>query len=160
MKTLLIFFILLGCIFSSNTFSQKLDSAALAGLSPESRKEADVYLKRARNSKIAGTCLLAGGGLLVGISVILWGNQSNDTYSGNFSSDLAQNMEPDGTTTLVGVLGLASILGSIPCFVNVHKNREKVRAMIYTGKPVTLAPNLVMPKTSSYGITIEIPLGK
>jgi hypothetical protein len=136
------------------SMGQKLDSASMVHLSPSEKQEVNQYLVKAKNSKTAGLALLIGGGVLSGVALVI--AASNINYDWTQPED-----ENSGVAeTVVALVGIGAMLGSIPCFINVHKQREKARAIVYREKNVSLSPQMVLPNSSSYGIRLVIPFGR
>lgn len=152
MKNALFLLLLLAVSFIGRT--QKIDPESIAKLPDEQQQLVNSYLQKARNAKTAGIVLCAAGGALIVGGVIAWAAATeDDTW---FDEQDPNYSTGNGLIIAGGILGLASI----PCFLGIHKNREKARAILYGQKGVSMAPNITLPHTQSFGVQVVIPLGK
>ena len=152
MKNILLLLIFHFVAFAS--MGQMLDSSSMAHLTTADKELVNQYLVKAKKSKTAGLALLIGGGVLSGVAVIIAANNINYDWTEPEDENVAV------TETILAAVGIGAMLGSIPCFINVHKQREKARAIVYREKNVSLSPHLMIPNSSSYGIRFVIPIGK
>ena len=153
MKSLIV--IIIASIVTLQVSAQKIDSASVAKLSPEKRDEVNGYLHKAKSAKTTALVLcIAGGSLAIAGAAIAISEIEKDVW---FDGE-----EPQTTNTgdILFFTGAAAALASIPFFINIHKQREKARFVLYQDKGISLAPGVTMPNTRSYGLSIAIPLGK
>ena len=148
MKGLLL--LLLGSLFVSKGISQKFDSATLSKLSPADREEAELHIKKAKGAKTTAWCLLIGGGVVEAVAIAL---EVND-WSGNGDGS------NQALAAVLAFTGAGAMLASVPFFFKARHQRELVRAIVTSDKPVSMGPNLVLPRSASYGIKFVIPIGK
>jgi drug/metabolite transporter (DMT)-like permease len=80
----------------------------------------DDYLKKSERQHTAGLALLIGGGAALAGGII-WGTAESNTNGASYA-------KYDGAGTLV-LVGIASMLGSIPLFIASHHNAKKARTI-------------------------------
>lgn len=134
----------------AETMAQKIDSAALSKLTPETRQQVNEHLQSSKKAKNLAFGLLAGGVILETIGIVIAVNDANNDTGGN----------AEGVAALFGFTGAAAILGSIPFFIKGHRQKEMARILVYGDKPVSIAPRITLPFTSSTGIRLVVPFGK
>ncbi|CAN5412562.1 hypothetical protein BH10BAC3_BH10BAC3_27320 [soil metagenome] len=153
MKALMV--IVITVLFSFQSSAQKLDPASIAKLSPEKRDEVNGYLHKAKNAKTTALVLCIGGGTLAiaGMAVVL-SELGNDVWFDG------QDPTSSAAGPILFYTGAAAALASIPFFVNIHKQRNNARAVLYQDKGVSIAPKVTLPNTRSFGLRIIVPIGK
>jgi hypothetical protein len=149
------------------TRAQKIDSAAIATLSPASKEKVNQYLLSAKKAKTTARIMCFGGGalmvagLVMGVVAVRNDNQNPDQWNPFDSTyTVAGDNALGNTGAVLFWVGTASALGSIPFFIKSHKKTNAARAIVYADKGVSLAPRMVMPGTRSAGIRLIIPIGK
>ena len=145
---------------------QKIDSAAIARLSPASQEQVNHYLVGAKKAKTTAMIMCFGGGALMIAGSVMGlqavkndnANPDQDPYG---TSDVAAGDNPLGNAGAVLFwVGTASALGSIPFFIKSHKKANAARAIIFADKGVSFTPGIIMPGTRSAGIRLVVPLGR
>lgn len=135
-------------------FSQKIDSASIAKLTPEQQQEVYTNLKEAKTARNTGLGFTIGGGaaLLIG-GIVLGVATANDNW---FDGE-----EPDYTPgTTLFIIGAVAEIVAIPFYITAHNKGAKARAIVFADKGVGITPYIKMPNTASVGIQLIIPFGK
>lgn len=94
----------------------------------------EYYLKKAKRQRTASIVMVAGGGAIaLGSSIAFMALDLGDAFTTN-----------KGDAYLVtGIVGIASMFGSIPVFISAKKNRKKAEAIS--------ASFIIKPERSSMG---------
>jgi hypothetical protein len=136
------------------SLSQKIDSAALAKLSPGRRMEVDSMLVQAKTSSNSAVSTLLEGSVISIAGLIILGVQAaND--------DWFDNEEPNYAAGSVMFFGGGAIaLLSIPQFRKSRAIRKEANLIVFGHPATSLAPAIKLPRSAYAGIRISIPLGK
>ena len=152
-----------------NGKAQKIDSAAVARLSPEQKQQVNNYLWEAKKAKTAAMVLSIGGGAVGLAGACIAAAAATEDMVSFFSLDSWDNdptTQPDDHSEQANVggvmflIGAASAIGSIPFFIKVHKKRNAARAIVFADKGVSLTPNIILPGTQSAQIGLVVSLGR
>jgi hypothetical protein len=145
MKTFLLLFVFLAGIQPG--FSQKIDSASIAKLSPEKQEEVKALLKTSNEAFIASLALVTAGGIGVIVGGIISVNELNDATEAT-------------TGPVVMLVGSIVAISSIPFTIIKGVKKKQARAIVYGQNGVSLVPGTILPNTQSVGLTRAIPLGR
>lgn len=147
---------LLAIVFYCDAAAQRIDSAAVAKLSPENRELVYGYWQQAKEAKTTALVLTIGGGVLaVAGAVLISSSLDWSLYEDNSASNSRANF--GGILLLAGA---GSALGSIPFWIKIHKKRNAARAILYQGRGATLSRGITVPGTCSYGVQVQIPIDR
>ena len=141
----LLFFLFCYC----HLHAQKIDSAAMARLSPAERLKVDSLHKVEKGAK-TGAFLTMGLGIAAGAGGLA-------IYAHAMEEDLL-DASPAGLILCLAGVGVALL--SIPQFRKAHKAGREAKAIVYGEKGASLAPGIMMPHTQSAGLKLVIPLGR
>jgi len=109
-------------------------------------KDADFYLRRSKNQRIAGWATLGGGLLLSGIGFLI------------INADVTTNSGNDGTAAVLFITGAASGIVSIPFMIMARANKHKAKLMLSNQKTGFGVPQHV--DKNIMGVTMSLPIGK
>jgi len=147
-------FIVMTILASVAATSQKITPELISKL-PASKQEAvHIYLQRADNARLGGFAFMGGGLALMAIGA----NFESNTIGFNNRGEATVTTTPTGE--IFKLAGAVATLFGIRCFIQIHKNRQKARALVFAGDGITATPNLLVPYTPSAGVKLIIPLGK
>ena len=99
-------------LIATTVFSQEI--------TPSPSPAQNDYLKKSERQHTAGLALLIGGGAALAGGII-WGASASNTSSTSYS-------KYDGPGVLA-LVGIASMLGSIPLFIASHHNAKKAKSI-------------------------------
>ena len=147
--------------------AQKIDSAAVAQLSPELQQQVNSNLLKAKKAKTTALVMCIGGGALMiaggamGLQAIRDDSADPNNWNPYDSSDIVIGDTPLGNAgAILFWVGTASALTSIHFFIRSNKKRKAAGAILYADKGVSFSPGIIMPGTGSSGLRLIIPLGK
>ena len=109
-------------------------------------KDADFYLRRSKNQRIAGWATLGGGLLLSGIGFLI------------INADVTTNSGNDGTAAVLFITGAPSGIVSIPFMIMASANKHKAKLMLSNQKTGFGVPQHV--DKNIMGVTMSLPIGK
>ena len=145
-----VFNTLLALLFLNNVVAQKITPEDIARLPPGKQEQVESYLKKARNSRITAIVLSASAGTILVVGLLV--SYANDEWG--------DGKDPIEAWAPWAIAGVVTGIASIPFFLNINKNRNKARALVFADKGVSMSPHILIPNTRSVGIKFIIPIGK
>jgi hypothetical protein len=110
-------------IVATNTFCQQTTPSP-------SLTEQD-YLTKSKHQKTTAWIMMGGGSALFCASAIIGAHAFFDLFSGNID-----NAESNiGASGVMGIIGTAAMLGSIPFFIASSKNKRKAMSLSFKAEP-------------------------
>jgi hypothetical protein len=144
MKKIIIVFVLLAQTFS--VFSQQAHPSQ-----PLTRED---YLKKSRKQKTAAWLLLSGGFTCIVIGSVLSAdlNVNGDNYGSVFDEKTSK------AGSVLSVVGLCSMAGSIPLFIAAHRNKKKGINLSFENKRARQIQNASFVYRPLPSLTLKISL--
>jgi hypothetical protein len=133
MKQAILLFVCMGtmlCSFAQETASE----------TPKPSLTKEEYLKKSKRQRTGAIVMISAGGALVIAGIAVAANDlGNDLY--NIFDDNASTNNHETLSTVLAVVGVAAMLGSIGLFVSAHKNKKKAMSISFKNETAPLMQN-------------------
>lgn len=128
----------------TKVFNQQIDTSKMQLTKQE-------FLKKSKNQKLAGRIVLGGGGILIGAGLI-----SNFSYG--LDNVFQQEATKNNSGDILIVLGVISVVGSIPLLISAGNNKRKAISLSVKNQPLQFLQNNRLYTKMTPSLTLKINL--